>query len=91
MSNPINNYGVNINIGDYVSWSAPYAGLNGSLDVTYWVLRDNEAKAKKHFVEVPRMLEFLSFGWVLTHFMRMVPTRGGSVLGNGASKFYHLW
>ena len=61
MSNPINNYGVNINIGDYVSWSAPYAGLNGSLDVTYWVLRDNEAKAKKHFVEVPRMLEAFEF------------------------------
>ena len=61
VSNPINNYGVNINIGDYVSWSAPYAGLNGSLDVTYWVLRDNEAKAKKHFVEVPRMLEAFEF------------------------------
>ena len=45
VSNPINNYGVNINIGDYVSWSGTYAGLNGSLDVTYWVLRDNEAKA----------------------------------------------
>ena len=61
VSNPINNYGVNINIGDYVSWSAPYAGLNGSLDVTYWVLRDNEAKAKKHFVEVPKMLEAFEF------------------------------
>ena len=61
VSNPINNYGVNINIGDYVSWSAPYAGLNGSLDVTYWVLRDNEAKAKKHFVQVPKMLEAFEF------------------------------
>ena len=61
VSNPINNYGVNINIGDYVSWSGTYAGLNGSLDVTYWVLRDNEAKAKKHFVEVPKMLEAFEF------------------------------
>ena len=61
VSNPINNYGVNINIGDYVSWSDPYAGLNGSLDVTYWVLRDNEVKAKQHFVEVPRMLEAFEF------------------------------
>ena len=61
VSNPINNYGVNINIGDYVSWSATYAGLHGSLDVTYWVLRDNEAKAKKHFVQVPKMLEAFEF------------------------------
>jgi len=61
VSNPINNYGVNINVGDYVSWSAPYAGLNGSLDVTYWVLRDNEAKAKKHFIQVPKMLEAFEF------------------------------
>ena len=61
VSNPINNYGVNINIGDYVSWSGTYAGLNGSLDVTYWVLRDNEAKAKKHFVQVPKMLEAFEF------------------------------
>ena len=61
VANPINNYGVNINIGDYVSWSAPYSGLNGPLDVTYWVLRENEAKAKKHFVEAPRMLEAFEF------------------------------
>ena len=61
VANPINNYGVNINIGDYVSWSEPYIGLNGSLDVTYWVLRENEVKAKKHFVEVPRMLEAFEF------------------------------
>ncbi|MFV8355134.1 M1 family metallopeptidase [Flavobacterium sp. XS1P32] len=57
VSNPINNYGVNINIGDYVSFSEKYKGEKGTLDCTYYVLRDNLAKAKKHFQDVPRMLK----------------------------------
>ncbi|MFV8323609.1 M1 family metallopeptidase [Flavobacterium sp. LB3P21] len=57
VSNPINNYGVNINIGDYVSFSEKYKGEKGDLDCTYYVLRDNLAKAKKQFQDVPRMLK----------------------------------
>lgn len=57
VSNPINNYGVNINIGDYVSFSEKYKGEKGDLDCTYYVLRDNLAKAKKHFQDVPKMLK----------------------------------
>ncbi len=57
VANPINNYGVNLNIGDYVHWDEVYQGEKGSLDVSYWVLKDNEAKAKEQFKEVPRMLE----------------------------------
>ncbi|MFV8369760.1 M1 family metallopeptidase [Flavobacterium sp. LB2R40] len=57
VSNPINNYGVNINIGDYVSFSEKYKGEKGNLDCSYYVLRDNLAKAKKHFQDVPRMLK----------------------------------
>ncbi len=57
VSNPINNYGVNINIGDYVSFSETYKGEKGTLDCTYYVLRDNLAKAKKQFQDVPRMLK----------------------------------
>ena len=59
VANPINNYGVNINIGDYVSFSEKYAGEKGNLDCSYYVLRDNLAKAKKQFTEVPRMLKAL--------------------------------
>ncbi|UQD57026.1 M1 family metallopeptidase [Flavobacterium sp. K5-23] len=59
VSNPINNYGVNINIGDYVSFSEKYKGEKGDLDCNYYVLRDNLAKAKKQFKEVPRMLKAL--------------------------------
>lgn len=56
VSNPINNYGVNMNIGDYVHFNEVYKGLNGSLDCDYYVLRNNLNKAKKQFKEVPRML-----------------------------------
>lgn len=59
VANPINNYGVNINIGDYVSFSEKYAGEKGNLDCSYYVLRDNLSKAKKQFKEVPRMLKAL--------------------------------
>jgi aminopeptidase N len=57
VSNPINNYGVNINIGDYVTFSEKFKGEKGALDCTYYVLRDNLTKAKKHFQDVPRMLK----------------------------------
>ncbi|WP_271393794.1 M1 family metallopeptidase [Aequorivita sinensis] len=55
--NPINAYGVNINIGDYVHWSEKYQGLNGTLDMDYYVLRENEEKAKKQFKQAPMMME----------------------------------
>ena len=57
VSNPINNYGVNMNIGEYEEFHETYKGLNGILDCSYWVLRNNVKKAKQHFKEVPRMLE----------------------------------
>ena len=57
VTNPINNYGVNINIGDYVTFSEIYKGEKGDLDCTYYVLRDNLAKAKEHFKDATRMLK----------------------------------
>ena len=57
VSSPINNYGVNINVGDYVSFSEKYKGEKGNLDCTYYVLRDNLAKAEKQFNDVPKMLK----------------------------------
>lgn len=57
VKNPINNYGVNINIGDYVTFSEVYKGEKGDLDCTYYVLKDNLAKAKEQFKDVPRMLK----------------------------------
>lgn len=57
VSNPINNYGVNINIGDYVNFSEKFQGEKGVLDCDYWVLRDNLTKAREHFKQVPMMLK----------------------------------
>lgn len=61
VSSPINNYGVNMNIGDYVHFSEKYKGLNGELDCDYYVLRDNLEKAKEQFKEVPRMLNAFEY------------------------------
>ena len=55
--NPINNYGVNANIGTYVNWSETYDGLGGKLDINYWVLPHQKDAAMKTFQEVPRMLK----------------------------------
>ena len=59
VSNPINNYGVNINIGDYINFSEVYKGENGNLDMDYWVLSYNLEKAKKHFKDAPRTIKAL--------------------------------
>ncbi|PWA08988.1 M1 family metallopeptidase [Flavobacterium laiguense] len=61
VKNPINNYGVNVNIGDYVTFLEKYKGEKGDLDCTYYVLRDNLAKAKEQFKEVPRMLKAFEY------------------------------
>ena len=57
VKNPINNYGVNINIGDYVNFSEVYDGMAGNLDMNYYVLRDNLEKAKEHFKDAPKMMK----------------------------------
>ena len=61
VSNPINNYGVNINIGDYVNFSEKYNGEKGILDIDYYVLRDNLEKAKEQFKQVPMMLDAFEY------------------------------
>ncbi len=57
VKNPINNYGVNINIGDYVNFSEVYDGMAGNLNLDYYVLRDNLDKAKEHFKDAPKMMK----------------------------------
>jgi len=56
VANPINNYGVNINIGEYVHFSEIYNGEKGPLDCDYYVLRENLEKAKIQFKQAPMML-----------------------------------
>ena len=57
VANPINDYGVNINIGDYVHFGEKFEGEKGTLDMDYFVLRENLEKAKVHFKDARRMME----------------------------------
>lgn len=57
VKNPINNYGVNVNIGDYVHFSEKYQGEAGELDMDYYVLSYNLDKAKKQFQQAPKMMK----------------------------------
>jgi len=59
--NPINNYGVNVNIGNYINLSDKYQGKNGVLDIEYWVLPHQKDAAMKQFKEVRRMLEAFEY------------------------------
>ena len=61
VKNPINNYDITLNIADYVHIHETHKGL----DLDYYVLRDNEEKARKHFeADVKPMLDCfqLKFG-----------------------------
>ena len=57
VNNPINNYGVNVNIGDYTNFSEVFKGEKGDLDMDYWVLKDNLERAKTHFKDAPKMIK----------------------------------
>lgn len=61
VSNPINNYCININIADYVHFGEKYTGEKGILDCDYYVLSYNLDKAKLQFREVKRMLDALEY------------------------------
>jgi Aminopeptidase N len=56
VANPIDNYGVNINIADYAHFSEIYKGEKGSLDCDYYVLKEDFEKAKLQFKQAPLML-----------------------------------
>jgi aminopeptidase N len=61
VDNPINNYGVNVNIGDYAHFEEVYEGEKGKLDCDYYVLKENLSKAKEQFKQVPMMLEAFEY------------------------------
>ena len=44
VDNPINNYNVALNIGDYAHFKEVYAGEKGKLDLDYYVLKENADK-----------------------------------------------
>lgn len=57
VSNPINNYGINMNIGNYEHFGEVFEGEKGKLTLDYYVLPENLEKAKEQFKQVPMMLK----------------------------------
>lgn len=51
VSQPINNYDIEANIGDYTHISDMYMGEKGPLTLDYWPISYNAEKAKKQFAE----------------------------------------
>ncbi len=61
VTNPINNYNVIPYIGDYINWYEKYKGLKGDLDLHYWALREDSAKARKQYTQVKDMLKAFEY------------------------------
>lgn len=57
VKNPINNYGINVNIGNYVHFDEVYAGEKGNLSMDYYVLPENLDKAKEQFKQASMMMK----------------------------------
>ncbi len=61
VTQPINSYGINISLGDYVHFGETYAGKKGELSCDYYVLPYNLDRAREQFKQVPMMLEAFEY------------------------------
>ncbi len=60
ISNPINNYGIALNIAPYIELKDVYVSLYGdTLNVSYWFLPENETKAKHLYPNIKNYLDFI--------------------------------
>nr|MBP8824743.1 M1 family metallopeptidase [Flavobacteriales bacterium] len=57
VASPINPYNLVPYIGGYAHFHEVFQGQAGPLDLDYWVLRDNEDRARAHFKQVPGMIQ----------------------------------
>ena len=57
VANPINNYGVNVNIANYAHFDELYQGEAGPLTMDYYVLPQNFDKAHKQFLDAKKMMK----------------------------------
>ncbi len=59
VSNPINNYGIALNIAPYVELKDKYVSLYGdTINISYWFLPENETQAKHLY---PNIKDYLGF------------------------------
>ena len=56
VADPINNYDVAVNSGNYAHFGDTYAGEAGALTLDFWPLQYNLARAKSQFTQVKPML-----------------------------------
>jgi len=56
VSNPINNYNIAVNAGNYVHFGDTLQGEKGTLDLDYWVLEHRLEQARMQFVQVKPVL-----------------------------------
>lgn len=61
VANPINNYGVNVNIADYTHFDDTLHGANGVLTLDYYVLPENLEKAKSQFQQAKGTLRAFEY------------------------------
>lgn len=61
VKNPINSYNIIPYIGKYVNWTDTLAGEKGTLDLGFWVLDYELAKAKNQFQQVKPMLRAFEY------------------------------
>lgn len=59
--NPINTYDVSFYIGDYAHWHDTLHGEKGILDLDFYPLRYNEAKARKQWTQAKEMLRCFEY------------------------------
>ncbi|HTE31650.1 MAG TPA: M1 family metallopeptidase [Chryseolinea sp.] len=61
VSNPINNYGVNVNVANYVSFADTLHGEKGVLDLEFYALPYNLQKARSQFRQAKLMLKAFEY------------------------------
>jgi aminopeptidase N len=61
VSKPINNYDITMNVGKYVHFNDTLMGVNGKLDLDYYVMEYNLDKAKKQFQQVKPMIHAFEY------------------------------
>jgi len=61
VQNPINTYNASFYCGNYTTWSDTLMGEQGKLDISYYALKHNEAKAKKQFAVTKQMLHCFEY------------------------------